>query len=360
MKRLLLSLVLVMGIVSVASAQDEPGIKYTDALKLTLIGKIAPTPQPYHRLDTVKYHEFNKYQNYLVHESAGLAFVFKTNSSRLYIRTYYHWIPGHQNMTTINVAGYDLYIKKNNEWLYANSMVNPNNGKTLKIMEHMVPGEKECLLYLPAFSIVDSIAIGVDENSHIEGIPNPFRHRIVIFGSSFTHGTCANRPGTSYPMIMERKSGLYFMSLGVSGNSMLQQSFAKVLADADADAFVFDAFSNPSAQMIAERFEPFIQTIRKSHPTTPLIFMQTIYRERRNFNTEYDKEEQAKMDMGEKVVKKAMLTDKNIYFLNPKNITGDDHETSTDGVHPSQLGYAHWAQTMQPLIVKILAKYGIK
>ena len=44
----------------------------------------------------------------------------------------------------------------------------------------------------------------------------------------------------------------------------------------DADAMVFDAFSNPGAEMIAERLIPFIARIRESLPDTPLIFVQTI------------------------------------------------------------------------------------
>lgn len=39
-----------------------------------------------------------------------------------------------------------------------------------------------------------------------------------------------------------------------------------------SDAMVFDAFSNPSAQMIRERLIPFIARIREKLPTTPLIF----------------------------------------------------------------------------------------
>lgn len=36
--------------------------------------------------------------------------------------------------------------------------------------------------------------------------------------------------------------------------------------------------------MIRERFLPFVAAIRKAHPAVPLIFLQTIYRERANFD----------------------------------------------------------------------------
>jgi lysophospholipase L1-like esterase len=88
--------------------------------------------------------------------------------------------------------------------------------------------------------------------------------------------------------------------------------------------------------------------------------MQTIYREERNFDKRADRYEQDKMDMAEKVVKEAMKRDRNIYFINPKNYTGDDHVTSTDGIHPSALGYYRWAKTIEPLLLTILKKYRIE
>lgn len=46
--------------------------------------------------------------------------------------------------------------------------------------------------------------------------------------------------------------------------------------------------------MINESFDSFVDIIREAHPETPLIFLQTIRRERRNFNEEADAYEAAK------------------------------------------------------------------
>ena len=62
-------------------------------------------------------------------------------------------------------------------------------------------------------------------------------------------------------MIMQRNTGLQFISLGVSGNSKLQQSFAQIIGDNACDAIVVDAFSNPGPEMIRERFLPFVAAI---------------------------------------------------------------------------------------------------
>ena len=56
-------------------------MRFVDATELNLIGKALPTPHPYHRIDTVAYKGFTKGENQQVRCSAGLALVFKTNSS---------------------------------------------------------------------------------------------------------------------------------------------------------------------------------------------------------------------------------------------------------------------------------------
>ena len=73
--------------------------------------------------------------------------------------------------------------------------------------------EKECMLYLPIYSELYSVKIGVKEGSRIEPLESPFRHRIGIFGSSFTHGISTTRAGMSYPMQLMRWTGLQFLSL---------------------------------------------------------------------------------------------------------------------------------------------------
>lgn len=57
----------------------------------------------------------------------------------------------------------------------------------------------------------------------------------------------------TYPAQLSRMTGLQFLSLGCSGHSKLQVYFADVLAASDVDAFVFDAFSNPSPKEMRKR-----------------------------------------------------------------------------------------------------------
>ncbi len=359
-----LSILAILAIISFSAAAQTPKdvvYTFTEASDLNLIGKLMDTPNPYHRVDTVKYKGFTSAENKQVRCSAGLAVLFKTNSSTISVQTEY----GYMNMATNTMGtalrGYDLYIKKNGEWLYAASKANSvgKEAQNLVLIKNMDNSMKECMLYLPIYSEEYSIKIGVQEGAVIESLDSPFRHRIGIWGSSYTHGISTTRPGMSYPMQLMRMTGLQLLSLGTSGNCKMQPYFADVLCDADVEAFIFDCFSNPNDKMIEERLFPFIEKIQAAHPGKPLIFQQTIYREARNFNIKEDKREREKQEMAEKLMKEAVKKYDHVYFIQT-NATDKMHTTSADGIHPSDYGYQLWAESIRKPIVKILKKYGIK
>lgn len=350
--------------VSALRAQTPKDVEYvyTEASTLNLIGKILEnTPNPYHRVDTCKYKGFTSGENTQVRCSAGLAVLFETNSSTISVKPDYGYMNRSGNTMGIALRGYDLYIMKDGKWLYAASKA-PADGReenNLVLIKNLPQGVKQCMLYLPMYSELYSLKIGVEKGSDISPMESPFRYRVGIFGSSFTQGISISRSGMSYPMQLMRRTGIQILSLGCSGNCKLQPYFADVLCDAKVDALVFDAFSNPSPQMIEERLFPFIEKLRKAHPDIPLIFMQTIYRESRNFSTSSDAYEQAKMDMAAKLMAEAVRKYDNVYFI--RTDTGENsRESSVDGTHPSDMGYLGWAESIKKPIMKILRKHGMK
>ena len=361
MKRILIFAALLMYFSAAAQNSKDSGFTFTEASSLNLIGKILEdTPNPYHRVDTCRYKGFTRSENEQVRCSAGLAVLFRTDSPVISVKGEYGYYNMGPNTMGIALRGFDLYIKRDGEWVYAASKTgNPGKDDNVVLIKGMDNSMKECMLYLPIYSEMYSVKIGVREGSVIESLESPFRHRIAIFGSSFTQGISISRPGMSYPMQFMRHTGLQLLSLGCSGNCKMQPYFADVLADTDVDAMIFDAFSNPSAELIRERLFPFIERMKESHPGIPLIFMQTIYREGRNFDIESNRVEQAKMDMAAELMKEAVKKYDDVYFIIPD--TGENaRESSVDGTHPSDMGYLGWARSIEKPILKILKKYGIR
>lgn len=360
------SFVLVLSVFMSAflGAQTPKNVKYvfTEASDLTLVGKIhLDTPNPYHRVDTVKYKGFTKGENGQVRMSSGISVAFKTNSTVISVQTVYGTPGWPSNTNGISGRGYDLYIKDSGRWIYAASKVAPDNNleKNLVLIKNMDGEEKECLLYLPLYSEVNSVKIGVQEDAVIEPVENPFRHRVAVFGSSFTHGSSTSRAGMTWPAQFSRNTGLQLLSLGCSGNCKLQSYFADVLRDADVDAFIFDTFSNPNPKQIQERLRPFIEKIQAAHPGKPLIFQRTIRRENRNFDLSSEKYEQSRIELVDKLMGEILAEYKDVYYIFP-DATSPDHNASVDGVHPTNYGYTLWARSVEKPVLKILKKYGIR
>ncbi len=342
---------------------ENPKYDFTEASDLTLVGKLMQTPNPYHRVDTVKYKGFTKGENEQVRSSSGIAVLFKTNSPKITIQTEYGYKSYGVNTGGFSLRGYDLYIKKDGNWLWAGSCC-PSVGKedqNITLVSDMDDSMKECLLYLPLYSEEHSVKIGTTKGSVIEPIETPFRHRIGVFGSSYTHGSCTSRSGMTWPAQFTRMTGIQMLSLGCSGNSKLQQYFADVFVDAEnVDGFIFDSFSNPNPKQMEARLFPFIEKIQAAHPGKPLIFLQTIYREKRNFNLKADRDEKAKLEMADSLMQIAVEKYPDVYYVKSTNATSKNHEANLDGVHPTNDGYTLWAESIRKPVLKILKKYGIK
>ena len=363
MRKTIAILMLSLAAVTMSAQKNPVKYNFTEASDLTMVGKLmTDTPNPYHRVDTVKFKGFTAGENKQVRMSAGLSVAFRTDSKTITVKTKYLDRGFPTNTGGLAARGYDLYIKKDGKWLWAASKVTHDQkpDDNVVLIGNLDGSMHECLMYLPILSEEKSIQIGVNEGAVIEAIDNPFRHRIGIFGSSFTHGISTSRAGMSYPDQLSRMTGLQFLSLGCSGNCKLQPYFADVLCAADVDAFVFDSFSNPTPEQIKERLFPFIEKVQAAHPGVPMIFQKTIYRESRNFNTSSDKGEGRRMEVVDSLMNIAVKKYPDVYFVTATCATAPNHETSVDGTHPSDYGYTLWAESIRKPIMKILKKYGIR
>ena len=333
---------------------------YTEASTLTLVGKLFPdTPNPYHRVDTLKYKGFTKKENLQVRESSGIAVAFCTNSPDIRVKAVFGERETPVNTMGISAYGFDLYIRQGDGWRWAGAAAQNKKEVEVTMVASMDGGRKECLLYLPIQSEELSVQIGVREGSTLEALPNPFRHRIGVYGSSFTHGISTSRSGMTYPAQFSRATGIQLLSLGCSGNCKMQPYFADALVDAPVDGFLFDTFSNPSEDQIRERLFPFLERLTQAHPGKPLIFQRTIYRENRNFNTASARKEESRIHLVDSLMALACARYPDVYYIQP-DATAENHETSVDGIHPSNYGYTLWARSIVQPVMDILKKYGMQ
>ena len=88
MNRITLALALSLTVLTASAQNKKVDYTFTEASDLTMVGKLMPdTPNPYHRVDTVKFKGFTKSENRQVRMSAGLAVAFRTDSKIITIKT---------------------------------------------------------------------------------------------------------------------------------------------------------------------------------------------------------------------------------------------------------------------------------
>lgn len=359
----LLTFILALSCIAV-SAQNVEREQVTDARTLTVVNKLMPTSNPYFRLDADKYPGMSEGEKLQATYSAGLVVAFMTDSPYIGVDVDYLKMGSGDCSPNLAVRGFDLYMKdKDGGWKWAGGGW-PIRGKECKwnridLIQDAAPGCHECLLYLPLFSSLNGLKIVTAEGREVKPLDNPFRNRIAVFGSSYTHGSGASRAAMAYPAQLERMTGLQLINMGFAGNCKLQQYFATALLEADVDAYVFDAFSNPGPKEVEEKLIPFIERFTSEKPGIPLIFVQTVRREKRNFSDAYEAREALKMSTADSLMRKAVAEYKDVYWIDTIDVSEGDNECTTDGSHPDSHGYRLWAESLVAPLNAILSKYGL-
>ncbi len=337
-----------------------PGLRYADACSLTIINKALPTvSSPFHRVDSSGWAAMPSAVKKLYSYPSGMSVVFRTDSRHIYARGHTLGRRRSTNIPAIARSGLDLYIMKEGKWLFAGAGKPGECEHFAPLCVNMDASMKECMINLPVYDELLGLEVGVEEGARIEAIPSPYAARVVFAGSSITNGSGVSRPGMTYPGRIGRALMVETPNLGASGNFRLEPFFAEILAGVQADAIVLDAFSNPSAEQIADRLMPFVAAVRRAHPHIPLIFLNTLVRPRGNFNLKVRAEEEAKREAAESAMREVTATFDGVYFINPGMPVGDDGEATVDGIHPTDMGFDRILSYILPVIARILQQHGV-
>jgi hypothetical protein len=197
----------------------------------------------------------------------------------------------------------------------------------------------------------------VDKSSFIKPSASPFEGKYLIYGSSITQGASASRPGLAYPARMARATGLNFINLGLSGNGKMEAPVIEMLGDIVCDAYIMDCIANPSPEEIMERAPNAIRYLRKKHPETPIIFIQSVLREKGLFDEKVRLKSKQQNEAIERVfndLEKEQIP--HLYLIKENNFLGTDNEGTIDGVHPNDIGFDRMIRVIQPAILSILNK----
>lgn len=293
----------------------------------------------------------------LSRHSAGMMVRFKTDAQEIhadYAVTSKNL--GMAHMPATGVSGLDLYARDEDGKLKWVSVVRPNAQQMkLSLVSGLRPGTREYAVYLPLYNGTEYLKLGVPAGCSFEPLAPRTEKPIVFYGTSITHGACASRPGMPHPAILGRRFDRPVINLGFSGNGKLEKEVGQFLVEIDPAVYVLDCLPNMVADEVASRTEPMVQQLRAAHPSVPIVLVEDrTYgyswilpsRQKRN-DTSREAFKAAYQRMLDAGIEK-------LFYIEGESLLAKDRDDTTDGSHPSDLGFFHQANVMEPVIRKAL------
>jgi GDSL-like Lipase/Acylhydrolase family/N-terminus of Esterase_SGNH_hydro-type len=278
----------------------------------------------------------------LSRNSSGLCVRFRTDAKEIWAA----WDGGvsFAHMAATGICGVDLYVKSDGEWCFLR-VGKPEENRTTRRLVGNRPGEPtEYLLYLPLYSSVTEVEIGIPVGSTISLVPPPAGKPIVFYGTSITQGGCASRTGMAYPAILGRWLDRVTINLGFSGNGRMEPEMAELMAELDPAVYVIDCIPNVDKK-IGELTGPLVKIIRKKHPETPILLVE----DARPGDID------ANLVLRSAYKRLVLEGDKNLWLLNGENLLGGyGLEATVDTRHPTDLGFIKMAEAFMPALRLLL------
>lgn len=343
---------------------DSLDIKFYNAHDFLIWGKIH-TEKNFNRLP-------KKYKNgvrpavwNLSECSTGIQIRFQTNSPTIWVKWKLSKNTHLQNMTKIGVSGVDLYCETGEVWQFVNSGIPSGLESTIELISGMSDSNKKFLLNLPLYDGIESLEIGIKKDSRIstaEGTNEPTKNSIIFYGTSITQGGSASRPGMAYPSIISRHLNIETINLGFSSNGRFEQSIGRVICnETNPILIVIDCTPNSPPDTINKNALPLLRQLRKCHTETPILLVESIYREYAYFKTQ-DQSVSGSLDfiraqneaLKNTFIKAKEIGVENLHYLENNGLIGYDHEATVDGTHLNDLGQYRMANMIKSKIKEIL------
>ena len=347
-----------------STAKDDGKTLWYDILALGIEGQgWKNVKAPYDRLPEKAVTMVREPVWNLSRNSAGLCVRFVTDAPAIQAR----WTLTGKNlalphMPATGVSGLDLYVRnadgKNWHWLGVGRPTEVTNTATL--VSGLADGKHEFLLYLPLYNGVSSVEIGLPKTAQLwkaDARPVEKQKPLLFYGTSITQGGCASRPGMVHTAILGRKLDRPVLNLGFSGNGKMEPEMATLFAELDPAVYVLDCLPNMNAKEIEERVDPFVRTLRKAHPKTPILLVED--RSYANASVlagpkKHNDDNRAALAKVYEALLKSGVT--GLHYLKGDKLLGDDGEDTVDGSHPTDLGFMRQADALLPALTPLLPK----
>lgn len=345
---------------AVAAAADKPDVAWYNAEQLTIEGKgWSDTAAFWNRLPARAKGKVSEHVWGLSINTAGIAVRFVTDANKISAR----WTVtsprlAMEHMPATGVSGLDLYARHEGKWRWVGSGRPGSTPAIEDVMVENVPaGQHEYMLYLPLYNGVKSLEIGIAAGASMFKPAAREQKPIVVYGTSICQGGCASRPGMAHIAILGRRLDWPTINLGFSGSARMEQEVADLMAELDPAVYVLDCLPNMTAELVTQNIEPFVNTLRKAHPNTPIVLVEqapnqaaTVLPGPREIVAAKNRELRKAYD---RLIAKGTS---GLTYVPGDKLLGDDDDAAVDGVHATDLGFARMADTLEPVLRKLVTK----
>jgi lysophospholipase L1-like esterase len=256
------------------------------------------------------------------------------------------------HMPATGVSGLDLYGKDTDgQWRWI-AVTHPTARHTQAKLITGLPGEScEFSVYLPLYNGTEFLKIGVPKGSLFEPIQPRTEKPIVFYGTSITHGACASRPGMPHPAILGRRLNQPVINLGFSGNGRMESEVGGFLAELSPAVYVIDCLPNMNAAEVTERTVPLVRQLRAAHPDVPIILVEDrSYSGSWIIHSQRVRNETSRAALKAEYQKLLEVGVTGLHYIAGESLLGPDRDDTTDGSHPSDLGFMRHADAFEPIL----------
>jgi hypothetical protein len=256
------------------------------------------------------------------------------------------------HMPATGVSGLDLYgLDDDGQWKWVAVVAPETKHVTKAIITGLRPGLRKYAVYLPLYNGTEFLKLGVQAGAKFEPVAPRSDKPIVFYGTSITHGACASRPGMPHPSILGRRLNRPVINLGFSGNGRMEAEVGQFLCELDAAVFVIDCLPNMVAADVTARTGPLVKQLRAARPEAPIVLVED-----RSYSGSWLIDSQRERNATNRVALREefrKLQDAGItklHYIEGESLLGPDRDDTTDGSHPSDLGFFRHADAFEPVL----------
>lgn len=301
----------------------------------------------------------------LSENTAGEFIHFKTSATEITVR---YTLAGNNfsmpHMPSTGVSGLDLFaIDVNGNWNWAPGRYHFGDTCSYTFKNLFLTRNQtkisDFYLYLPLYNSVKWLIIGVNEKDSFAFAAKRKEQPIVAYGTSILQGAVASRPGLAWTNILQRNIDRTVINLGFSGNGRFEKPIFDLMATVDAKLYILDCMPNLtggySDEEIKNRVIYGVSKLRERNKEVPLLFVEHAVGYAPYFmDTARLNEYHRSSLVIEKIFNELQISGiTNIYLLTDKEI-GFDINSTTEGLHPNDIGMMKYAAAYEKKIREIL------